>query len=574
MSLGYNKNPLLRPVGVKQIWSPMQIKEFLRCQSDPVYFIKTYVRIVHVDKGIIPFTLYKYQEKMVRTFQDNRFAICLLPRQTGKSTTIIAWLLHFLTFNESANIAILANKAQMARELLGRLQLAYENLPEWMKQGIKIWNKGNIELENGSKAMAAATSPASIRGGSYNVIYLDEFAHVHNNLAEEFYTSTYPAITSGTTTKILITSTPRGMNLFHKMWKDALDAQKGIKNIDGTKKSEFVPIQVHWSEVPGRDEKWKKQTIANTSLEQFEQEFECEFLGSSGTLISGSKLRMITTSEPISRRDSLDMYVDTVKASVGADGKVKEPAHTYVIAVDVAHGKKLDFSAFTVIDVTKTPYVVVAKYKSNDVSPLALPEVIYSTARYYNDAWILVEINDAGQQVVDALHHELEYENIFKISSMGRMGQMLTPGFGKKASMAMGVKTTTPVKRTGCSNLKSLIENDQLLFMDWDIFNEFTTFVQVAKSYEAEEGRHDDLVMTLVIFGWLVSNRYFREMIDSDLRKALRDSYEADGESQIMPFWIQELTDASIDRYDLDSNGDQWTPVTDHPVYSNNDWLL
>jgi hypothetical protein len=260
----YLGNPLLKKANTSMEFTQEQILEFMRCKEDPVYFAKNYVRIVTLDHGLMPFDLYPFQEKLINNFHNHRFNICKMPRQTGKSTTVVSYLLHYAVFNDNVNIGILANKAATARELLDRLQTAYENLPKWMQQGVISWNKGSLELENGSKIMAASTSASAVRGMSFNILFLDEFAFVPNHIAESFFASVYPTITSGQNTKVIIVSTPHGMNHFYRMWHDAENGKNG-----------YIFTDVHWSEVPGRDSVWKAQTIANTSEQQFKVEFEC-----------------------------------------------------------------------------------------------------------------------------------------------------------------------------------------------------------------------------------------------------------------------------------------------------------
>ena len=440
-TLTYLGNPNLKAKGVPVNFDKEHVKEYIKCSKNPVYFAKNYVKIINVDKGLVPFKLYKFQKEMVETFSNNRFSICKLPRQSGKSTTVTAYILWVILFKDSQNIAILANKGSLARDLLGKIQFAYEYLPKWLQQGIVTWNKGNIELENSSKVVAAATSSSAIRGGSYNLIFLDEFAFVGNNLAEEFFSSVYPTISSGQTSKVIIVSTPNGMNHFYKMWTDAEE-----------KNSQYIPIEVHWSQVPGRNEKWKKETIANTSEEQFRQEFECEFLGSAGTLIHPTKLRTLAHVTPIKKWQDVEIYEEPKKDAI------------YTMSVDVSRGVGLDYSAFIVVDISQMPYKLVAKYRSKEISPLLYPTIIYNVAKYYNEAYVLVEINDIGQQVADILHQDLEYENMLATSMKGRAGQQISGGFS--GSSSMGIRTTKQVKRIGCSNLKDLVEQDKFIVQD------------------------------------------------------------------------------------------------------------
>ena len=255
----YLGNPNLKKANTPIEFTQEQVLEFMKCKDDPVYFANNYIKIVSLDEGLTQFHPYHFQEKLINNFHENRFNICnfLMPRQTGKSTTVVSYLLHYAVFNDSVNIGILANKAATARELLSRLQTAYENLPKWMQQGIISWNKGSLELENGSKILAASTSASAVRGMSFNILFLDEFAFVPNHVADSFFASVYPTITSGKNTKVIIVSTPHGMNHFYRMWHDAEKS-----------KNEYVPTDVHWSEVPGRDESGKNkllQTLLNSS---------------------------------------------------------------------------------------------------------------------------------------------------------------------------------------------------------------------------------------------------------------------------------------------------------------------
>jgi len=512
MSESYLGNLNLKRSNVKLSYTFDQIKEWHKCSKDPVYFIETYVKIVNVDLGLINFHLYDYQEKIVNLAVNDRFVICKMPRQCGKTTTIVGVMLWYVLFHETFSIAILANKLAQAREILGRIQLAYEHLPKWMQQGIVEWNKGNIELENGSKILASATSSSAIRGTSQNLIYLDEFAFVPNNMQEDFFSSVYPTISSGKTTKVLITSTPNGLNAFYKLWVDSEEGRNEYKRVD-----------VHWSDVPGRDEEWKEQTIRNTSEDQFRVEFECEFVGSSSTLISSSKLRKLTYNKAEFETSDFKVYSQPTTDRL------------YTIIVDTARGIGGDYSAFVVVDITEIPYKVAAVYRNNLISPLLYPHIIYDTATKYNNAFVLPETNDIGQQVADILHQELEYENIFFASNNGRSGQIISAGFG--GVHHSGVRTTKTVKRIGCSTLKTLIESDKLIINDYQILYELTRFSLHNNSYEAEEG-NDDLVMCLVLFGWLVTQPYFKELSNMDIRKNLYIDNEIMLEEEMLPFGI------------------------------------
>ena len=521
---GYQNNTNLPREDYKHNFTQKEIDEFIKCTDDPVYFATTYMKIVNVDKGLIPFDMWDFQRDMLRSFHDDRFTICKLPRQVGKTTTSVAYLLYYILFNENVNVAILANKSSTAREIMSRLQLAFEYLPLFLKQGIKEWNKGSIELANGSKALADSTSGSSVRGRSFNCIFLDEFAFVPNNIAEAFFMSTYPTISSGNTTKVIIVSTPNGMNLFYKMW---IEAQE--------KKSLYKPMEIHWSQVPGRDDKWKEITIRNTSEDQFRQEFECLFIGSTNTLIHPVKLRSLVWHDPI-RKDMSDCF---------HIHKDPEPNHTYCMTVDVAEGLNQDYSTFSIIDVSQFPYRQVAKYRNNKIAPLLLPTVVIQAARMYNDAFVLVEINSIGLQVSDILHFEFAYENLIKIEMKGKQGQQHTPGFKKR--IAYGIKTNKQTKAIGCANLKTLIESDKLIINDYDTIQELITFSSNRQSFKAEEGNNDDLAMTLVHFGWLTSQRYFKENINNDIRQSLQLEQMNIMDQDIVPFGI---IDNGLDDFD------------------------
>ena len=530
----YLGNPLLKSAYVHQDWTEEQVGEYIRCQQDPLHFITEHIKIVSVDEGLVDFDVRDYQEEMIHKFHDERFVICKMARQSGKSTTILAYLLHYILFNENVSVAVLANKKTTAMELLGRLQLAYEHMPKWLQQGILIWNKGNIELENGSKILASSTSGSAIRGGTFNIIFLDEFAFVPHNISEEFFSSVYPTISSGKTTKVFIVSTPNGMNLFYKLWSDA---EEGL--------NDYSPISVHWSQVPERDEKWKEKTIRNTSERQFQQEFECSFLGSSNTLISTEKLLAMPYKTPIYTFDGLDIYQEPIEN------------HTYVMVCDVARGVGLDYSAFSIFDVSKQPYRQVGKYRKNDISPMLYPNIIYTTARKYNEAFVLVEVNDIGQQVADILYHDMEYENMMMVTMHGRNGQQIGGGFSKNVSM--GIRTTKQVKRIGCATLKDLIERDNLIIEDFDTIGELTTFIGKSTSWEADAGAHDDLVMGCVLFSWLVQQRYFRELTDQDIREKMFSEQMRMIEEELVPFGFIE--DGQEEEIEIPGDDNIWKPA-------------
>ena len=528
----YLGNPNLKKAGTPIQFTKEQIDEWIKCKQDPIYFAMNYIQIISLDEGLVPFKMYDFQKDILRDFHENRFNIAKLPRQTGKSTTVVAYLLYYAIFYDSVNIGILANKASTARELLGRLQLAYENLPKWMQHGILVWNKGNVELENGSKILAASTSASAVRGMSFNILFLDEFAFVPNHVAEQFFASVYPTITSGKSTKVIIISTPNGMNHFYKMWEDA---RRG--------KNDYVTNEVHWSQVPGRDAKWKEETIKNTSPRQFAQEFECDFLGSADTLISPAKLQTIPFHDPIKSNAGLDIYERV------------EKDHEYIITVDVARGIGGDYSAFIVFDITTVPYKIVAKYRNNEIKPVLFPSVIFQVCKEYNNPYVLVEVNDIGDSIAATLNYDLEYPNVLMCAMRGRAGQVVGQGFsGTKTQL--GVKMSVTVKKIGCSNLKAIIEEDKLLFNDFQIFQELTTFVQKKQAWEADEGYHDDLVMCMVLFAWLVMQEYFKEMTDQDIRRRIYDEQRNQIEQDMAPFGF--IDDGMGDDTFLDADGDLW----------------
>jgi len=544
----YLGNPNLKRANTKIQFSAENIEEFIKCKKDPVYFARNYVKIISLDEGVVPFKMYKFQEKLIKRFHKHRFNICKMPRQTGKSTTCVSYLLHYIIFNDNVNIAILANKAQTAKDLLGRLQLAYEYLPKWMQHGVKIWNKASLELDNGSKILAASTSASAVRGGSYNIIFLDEFAFIPNQIADDFFSSVYPTITSGQNTKVIMVSTPKGMNAFYKFWTDA---EKG--------RNEYVPTEVHWSEVPGRDQRWKEQTISNTSKEQFQQEFECDFLGSSDTLISASKLKTLVYDDPLEKNKGLDVYEKPKKD------------HNYLMTVDVSRGTEKDYHAFILFDVTTIPYTIVAKYKNNELKPMLYPDIIHRIGTAYNNAYVLIEVNDIGEQIAKELHFDLEYDNILMCSMRGRAGQLVGQGFSGKKSQ-LGIKMSKQVKRVGCSNLKSIIEDDKLIIHDYDIISELTTFISKNQSFEAEQGCNDDLAMCLVIFAWLIVQPYFKEMTNNDVRKRMYEEQKNQIEQDMSPFGfiLNGINDEEV--FVEKETGDHWLVASPTSNSSMESW--
>jgi hypothetical protein len=522
-SENYLGNPRLKRADTKVEYTPEQVAEYIKCSEDPIYFILTYCKIVNIDKGLIMFPLWEFQKEMILAFEENRFVICKMPRQVGKTTTVAAYLLWKIVFNEEYSIAILANKDRQAREILGRIQLMFEHLPKWLQMGVTEWNKGNIKLENGSEILASATSSSAIRGTSQNMVYLDEFAFVPTNIQDEFFASVYPTISSGQSSKVLITSTPNGMNMFYRIWTESEEGRNAYARVD-----------VHWSQIPGRDEAWREQTISNTSEDQFRQEYECEFLGSSNTLIHPTKLRNMVYKHPIAQADGgLKIYEEP------------EPDTIYAIVVDTSRGAGADYSAFIVVNVSTMPYRQVATYRNNLISPMIYPNIIYNAAIKYNDALVLVETNDIGQQVADILHYDLEYDGVLVTANNGRTGQSLSGGFA--TTTHYGVKTTKQVKRVGCATLKTLVESDKFLIYDYDTIYELTRFslknsLKGNQSYEAEDG-NDDMAMCCVLFAWLTTQPYLKEITNVDIRMQIYEQNEKMLEQQMLPFGLMSTGD-------------------------------
>ena len=534
----YKGNPMLKARGEQHDFTQEQVKEFIKCSQDPEYFLTNYIKVISLDDGIIPFHPYPFQQKLVTSFNENRFTICKLPRQSGKSVVTTAYLIHQAIFRDNINIAILANKRDTAFELMAKLQTSYENLPKWLQQGIVSWNKGSIELENGSRITASSTSSSAVRGFSYNVVFLDEFAFVPTQLADEFFASVYPTISSGKSTKVIIVSTPNGMNHFYRMWNDA---EKG--------KNSYNPISAHWSEVPGRDEKWKEETIANTSEQQFQQEFECDFIGSAGTLISPEKLRNLVYDDPITSSAGLDIYENPIEG------------HEYLMTVDVSRGMKLDYSAFIIVDISSYPHKIVGKYRNNQIKPMLYPDIITQVAKRYNNAWVLCEVNDIGDQVASIIYYDNEYENLLMTSMRGRAGQVLGQGFsGGKTQL--GLKMAASPKKIGTSNLKQMVESDKVIINDFHIINELTTFIERRNSFAAEDGCHDDMVMCMVIYAWAVAQDYFKEMTDQSIRKELYERDKDSLEEDMSPFGF--IDDGLMGRDQFVDGGEVWSTVDEY----------
>ena len=520
----YLGNPHVKKDGVEEDWNPEKVQEYAKCMADPSYFTKNHVKIINLNDGLVPFEMYPYQERMFKTFKDNRFNIVLACRQSGKSISSVAFLLWYAMFNPEQTIAVLANRGATSREMLGRVTLMLENLPFYLQPGCKTLNKGMIEFSNNSRILAESTSSSSIRGYSVNLLFLDEFAFVER--ATEFYTSTYPVISSGKDTKVIITSTANGIgNQFHKIWEGAVQEV-----------NEFKPFRVDWWDVPGRDEAWKEETIANTSELQFDQEFGNTFFGTGQTLISPQCLLGLKAKRPTDRREGGDLLV------------YKNPLkkHNYVITVDVAKGRGQDYSTFNVIDISTRPFKQVAVYRNNIISPILFPNIIYKYANLYNEAYVIIENNDAGQLTCYGMYTELEYENVYMSDAI--------------RTSSIGVEMTRRVKSIGCSGIKDLMEEGKLLVVDENTIMEASTFEAKGNSYEASDGNHDDLMMNLVMFGYFVSLPEFQQLTDINVRQLMFAQRMKEIEDDIPPFGFNPTAEIEED-YTYEQKMDPWSIV-------------
>jgi hypothetical protein len=499
----YQYNHLVKKDGVVQEWTKDEVVEYAKCMSNPAYFAETYVKVISLDRGLVPFNLYPYQKSMFNHFNNNRFNIVLACRQSGKSISSVAYLLWYAIFNPEKTIAVLANKGSTSREMLGRITLMLENLPFFLQPGCKTLNKGSIDFSNNSRIVAASTSGSSIRGMSVNLLYLDEFAFVER--ASEFYTSTYPVVSAGTDTKVIITSTANGIgNIFHKIWEGA---NQGV--------NEYVPFRVDWYDVPGRDEKWKAETIANTSVLQFDQEFGNTFFGTGDTLINAQTLMQLRAKQPKSYRENGDLliYEETVTE------------HEYVMTVDVSKGRGQDYSTFTIIDISVKPFQQVAVYRCNTISPLLFPNIIYKYAKVYNEAYVVIEANDQGSLVCNGLYQDLEYENMH-VESVTKN--------------KMGIEITRKTKRIGCSGIKDLLEEGKLEIHDENTIMEISTFIAKGVSYEASDNNHDDLMMNLVMFGYFATGTYFNDITDINMKEMLFNQKMQEIDDDLVPFGFHD----------------------------------
>jgi hypothetical protein len=511
----YLGNPKLKKIGIPVALTQDDVREYVKCKNDPIYFAQNYVKIITLDRGFIPIDLYPFQKQTIQDIEDNRFVVMKAGRQVGKTTTVVAYLLWYILFNEDKFVAILANKAKTSREILNRIKLAYESLPLWLQQGVRVWNKGDIELENNCRILADSTSSSAARGYTISFLYLDEFAFVPNNIAEEFFTSVYPTISSGLTSKVLISSTPNGMNHFYRIWKEAEEDVNGFKT-----------IEANWRQVPGRTEQWAQEQKRVLGEQKYLQEMECTFLGSAGTLISSAALKNMVFSRPIKKLlDGLDLYEEP------------QPGHFYIQVIDSSRGQGLDYSAFVIFDVTTQPFNIVAKYRNNTISPMLFPNILVQAAKYFNEAYLLIENNDVGAQIADLTFSELEYDNMFHGQESN--GKFYLSQMGR--TKELGIKTTKRVKRQGCNALKELVENQKILIQDFNIIEELSTFILKRDgTYAAEEGAHDDLVMCCVLFGWLTSQSYFKDLTNFDIRQKLYEEKMRQIDDELPPLPMTE----------------------------------
>jgi hypothetical protein len=544
----FSGNPNLKKIGINISFTEEQILEYQKCSKDPVYFIDNYCYIITLDHGIQPFKLYDCQKEKIKVIHENRKVILMEGRQQGKTQSSVAYILWYTLFQEAKNVAILANKETAAREAMSRYQMMYENLPIWMQQGVKVWNKGDIELENGSKVFTSATTASGIRGKSVNMLYIDEAAIIPNNIAEAFFTSVYPVISAGVTTKILITSTPLGYNHFWKFWNDAEN-----------KRNDFIPLQIPYWRIPGRDEKWADEQKRLLGELKYNQEVLCTFLGSALTLIRGDIIGQLSYDDPILSDNGLDLYQYPIQGERNEHGLITSKPHVYVIVADTAKGVGGDYSAFVIMDVTTVPYRMVGKYRNNTIAPMLYPSVIHKLAKQYNNAYVLTEVN-SSEQVAHILYNEYEYENILFVHRDTK-GQRITGGFAGAGKTQLGVNTDKRVKRIGCFNFKSLVEEKKLLIPDADVISEISTFIEKRSSYEADEGYHDDLVMGLVLFSWLVTNPYFKEITDVNLREAIYQNKIKQIEEEMLPLGF--INDGQHEEVYLES-GDLWGKKDDN----------
>lgn len=521
----FRGNPLLKGKNVKYDWTPELVEEYIKCKEDIFYFIEHYFKIV-TENGLEPMVLREYQKEMIDNMLNGRFTLACMSRQSGKTETLRAFLIWYILFNDFKTVAIVANKLDTAMEIIGKLQISYQNLPLWLQLGVTEFNKGSFVLENNSRLFASATSADALRGYTCHIIVIDEAAHIEN--WDEFYGAVSPTISAGKSTKLIMVSTPKGLNHFYEFYEGSSLGRK-----TNSFKATFVP----WYNVPGRDEEWQRQQLElmNFDMIKFDQEFNCSFIGSAGTLINGARLQILKTDvkPPIHVIDKLKIYEPPVKERKDwrehienvsrqdsiYDREIKQvgqvimeeytiPADKYCIVADVSRGKGLDYSAFSVFNITKVPYRQVATFRDNNITPTDYAHYLYKVGQLYNEALVLVEINDIGEQVSTYMMDELEYGNVLCTQSNGRAGKTVTFNLTKADK---GVRTTITLKNSGCLLMKLLLEECRLQVCDEDTIDELLVFVKDKNSWSADKGKHDDLVMGLVLFSWLSDQKFFLE---------------------------------------------------------------
>jgi len=518
----YNNNPNLKAEGVITEFTEYQVDEYIKCSNDPIYFLENYAKIVSLDDGVIPFVPFDYQKKFINEIHENRLVVGMMSRQLGKSTICAGYIAWYILFNDNKKAAMLANKQAIAQEIFSRVKFIIEHVPVWLQKGIVKWAETRIKLDNGSSCYCAATSPSAVRGDSINLILVDEFSHLNPKLADSFIASVFPTISSSKTAKMMIVSTPNGLNHFHTVWDGAIKGSNG-----------FIPIKATWRDNPTRDQAWADKELISLGAVRYACEVECDFASSSFTLISGSKLSTITTITPVFSKDNLNIFYEPI---IG---------HSYVITVDTSEGVHQDYSAFTVFDITTLPYCVVGTYKDNTISSLVYPALIERICKKYNSAYVLVETNSVGVTVANCLFYELEYEFIYFTNK-----ETLNEGSGYP-----GVRTTKKVKAIGTACLRDLIEQDQLIINSHDILQELSVFVQKGTSYASSEpnGVNDDLVSTCWLFAWLVKQQIFEELTNTNIRSILAKKTEQYIDDNMLPFGIIDdgRSDEAIPQFDL-----------------------
>ena len=522
----YNNIKNLLKADIKLDYTPEQIQEIMKCQSDIKYFLKTYVKIISLDKGIVNFNMFEYQERFIDILKNNNRIVALQPRQTGKSITSSAFILHYAIFNPNSYIAILANKARTARPILNKIKNMYRSLPIWLQVGVEEWSKGSIVLGNGTQLIAEATTESGIRGDSAKILFIDETGFIDNNLWDGFWSSVYPVVSSSKDAKIILSSTPHGINHFHKIWAEAKEGING-----------FTPFRAYWNEHPERDDAWKEKTILEIGETRWRVEFECAFQGSSGTLISGQKLESIPFSNPIKTKMENKFLI------------YEEPKdkRKYVLISDFGEGLGAgDYTTCHVIDVTEATWHQVAVYRDNEILFRETPSMLSRIGKYYNNALIIGEANTIGLGILDDLNFDEEYENIFFGDDLAK----------ETRHAYFGMKMTSKTKKMGNQYLKEYVENDTLVVYDHETIAELSTYIKRKESYSAEDGKHDDLVTPLVLFSNFMQNKnYVEEWLGTPTYNK-RDQKMSKLDEEIMPLGFHHDGETLINLDDGDDEDD------------------